>query len=414
MKGLLKITLIATSLALSLTACSEKSKDAEPGSDNRIQVSAQMKSSELTDAAEQLVSPYTFMLADKVLDQALEKDSGNIKAQFYKNFLKRAMAMKGIAKRIAPLQKSAKQKADYDKWMTEFPESPLKSFLLDGKEDIHTYSQFADLIADYNRGLNEFRKFLKVNQNAELTLNLNPYVFEKEINQELVNSCTWTGENGNYDIHCSYMNVAQKKLNVADMIALRQMTSGEMLYWSFYTAYDASVVEKAFENDQMKNKSQKEILAYFQAQPSVGQLRKDHTLNLIPEIGSDFSAAAKWALQYQDRVCPKGSGSLNQRKGYLFKNGICADHGSADSTDKALSLIDQAMAGVFSVEIKKQGQTVDQIQMNLVQFVTAPPSDLKNIMPSQVDDYGVVTDWTDSKMGGLFPNGDISKLKQAK
>ena len=413
MKGLLKTTLIATSLALALSACSEKSKESS-GTENRIQVSAQMKSSELTDAAEQLVSPYTFMLADKVLDQALEKDGGNIKAQFYKNFLKRAMAMKGIAKRIAPLQKTPKQKADYDKWVNEFPESPLKSFLLDGKEDIHTYSQLADVLADYNRALNDFRKFLKVNQNAELTLNLNPYVFEKEINQELVNSCTWTGENGNYDIHCNYLNVAQKKLNVADMIALRQMTSGEMLYWSFYTAYDASVIEKAFETDQMKDKTQQEVLAYFQAQPSVGQLRKDHTLNLFPEIGSDFSAAMKWALQYQDRVCPKGPNVLNQRKGFLFKNGICAEPGTASSTEKTLSLIDKAVGGVFSLGIKKHGQTVDHIQTNLVQFVTAPPSDLKNVMPKQVDASGTVTDWTDRTMGGLFPDGDIYKLNESK
>jgi hypothetical protein len=412
MKSILKTTVLATSLVLALGACSEKDKN-DNGGDGRIQVSAKMKSDELTEAAEQLVSPYTFMLADKVLDMAIEKDGTNTKAQFYKAFLKRAMVFKGIAKRVAPMMaKNPQQKLEYDRTVKDFPESPLKKFLLDGKEDIHSYSQLQSVLSDYSQALNDFRKFLKLNQNAELTLNLNPYVFEKEINQELVNSCTWTGENGSYDVHCDHVTVAQKKINVADMIALRQMTSGEMLYFSIYTAYDMSTIEQALSSGQLTNATPQQTLAYYKSLPSVAKLRQNHTLNLIPEIGSDFSAALKWAIQYQDRVCPKGEGQSNQRKGFLFKNGVCIKSGT--EVDKGLALLDQAMSGIFTNDIKEKDQTVDQIRVNLVGFVTAPPTDLKNVLPTELDASGKATEWTDKTMGGLFPDGDIHKLNRNK
>lgn len=114
MKTILKTTVLATSLVLALTACSEKEDK------TKIHADASMKADELADAGEQLVSPYTFMLSDKVFDMALEKDPSNKKAQFYKAFVKRMMVLKGIVKRIAPLMNasSPKQKADYEKFKT--------------------------------------------------------------------------------------------------------------------------------------------------------------------------------------------------------------------------------------------------------------------------------------------------------
>ncbi|MGZ3748922.1 MAG: hypothetical protein ACXWRE_15710, partial [Pseudobdellovibrionaceae bacterium] len=324
---------------------------------------------------------------------------------------------KGIANRIAPMiqASSPRQQADYEKWKKQFPESPLKSFLLDGPEDIKSYSQLMTVLADYNSALNDFRKFLKINTgNLELTLNLNPHIFEKEINEEAAKSCTATqGSEGQVDVDCQYSGIAQKKVNTADLIALRQATGGEMLYWSIYTAYDLSTVEEIAKNAELKTKTPQEVLAYYKSLPSIAKLNKGQMLSLIPELGSDFSASVKWAQQYQDRLCPKGLDVPNQRRGYLFKDGLCVK--TDNESEKALAMIDKVFSGIFTQPIlDDNSQQKDQIRVNLVGFLKNPPQDLKNILPESVDQEGQATQWSDPTIGGLFPDGDVSKLSRKK
>lgn len=414
MKTIMKTTILATSLVLALAACSEKKDDS--AEKTRVHADATMKSDELADAGEQLVSPYTFMLSDRVFDMALEKNPDNKKAQFYKNFVKRLMVLKGIGRRIAPMmrQGSQEQIAGYEKWKREFPNSPLKTFLLDGPEDISSYSQLVDVLHDYNLALNDFRKFLKLNAGIQLTLNLNPHIFGKTIDEELAQSCVAVdGPDNSVTVECAYSGIAQKQVNAADLIALRQITSGEILYWSMMTSYELSTIEQIGRNPLVEKMTPQERLAYYKTFPSIAKLRTDNTLTLIPEIGSDFSAAMKWAKQYQANICPKGVNAKNQRRGFLFKDGVCIKH--IQDTDKGLALLDQALSGVFTTPIKNdQDQTVDQIRVNLVGFLKNPPADLKNILPDEVNEKGEATRWTDNTIGGLFPDGDVHKLNKNK
>lgn len=414
MKTMLKTSVLATSLVMALTACSEKKNNSEDKI--RIQATAAMKSEELAEAGEQLVSPYTFMLSDKVFDMALEKDPNNKKAQFYKNFVKRFMVLKGVAKRIAPLVKKGtpEQVADYQKWQREFPESPLKNFLLDGTEDITSSSQLADILHDYNLALNDFRKFLKMNAGMELTLNLNPHIFEKEINESLVNSCVTVGDQETgVNVECSTSGIAQKQMNSADLIALRQLTGGEMLYWSILTAYDYSVLEKISNDPKYTEMTPPQQAAYLNSLPSVAKLRKDHTLSLIPELGSDFSAAIKWARKYHANICPMGQDTRNQRRGFLFKDGICVP--VTNESEKNLALLDQALGGVFSMPVKnEQGETVREVRVNVVGFLKNPPKELKDLMPESVDQEGKTLKLKDPTVGGLFPDGYPLDLQSSK
>jgi hypothetical protein len=421
---LFKSAVLATSLVLALTACTDqkgtRSKDKDKAGDS-AQTPTQptvitadattMNADELADAGEQLVGPYTFMLADKVFDLALEKDSKNMKAQFYKNFIKRAMVMKGILTRIRPLMAKAtvKQREDYERTIKQLPESPMKKFLLDGKEDIASYAQVVDLASDYAHAINDFRKFAKANQGLELTLNLNPHIFEKQISEEAANSCTMVqNSEKQYEFNCDYTAIAQKRINAADMIALQQMAAGEVMYWSLFTSYDISTLVPVVEDPSYKTLTAQQQLAKIKALPSVAKLRKDQTLSLIPELGSDFSAAVKWAMRYQDRVCPKGENVLNQRRGFLFRDGVCVIKN--DDTQKAISTLDQVLAGDYMAPIKNNdGQTVDMIRIDLMAFVKNPPQDLKNVLPESVDDKGAVTAWSDKTFGGLFPDGDVDK-----
>jgi tetratricopeptide (TPR) repeat protein len=421
MKPNLATSLIMLSLVIAFTGCGAKKED-KPA-EVTIQANDGMKAEDLAESGEALVSPYTFMLADRVFTMALAKDPDNKKAKFYQTFIKRMMVLKGIVSRIAPLVRAGtpEQQADYERWKKEFPESPLRAFLMDGPEDLTKNAQIVDVLSDYQNALNDFRKFLKANPDLELTLNLNPHVFEKEISSTLANSCKWERNPGweqNPDrlrgpitVVCDYSAAAQKKINAADVVAIRQITGGEMYLMSLYTAYDISTILEISQNQQLKKMTPPEVLSYYKSLPSIAKIRKEQTLSLIPELGSDFSAAVKWAKQYQYRICPKGESSRNQRPGFLFKDGLCVNPNSKDEAN--LVRLDQALAGIFSAPIlNADEEQVDEIRTNIVGFFANPPKDLKDLLPESVDAKGRVTQWADKTFGGLFPDGDIGRIRQ--
>ena len=79
-KNIVKKYLLTIALASSigLTACQKAADKVTEKSPQKVSVNDQMNSDELTNAAEQLVGPYTFMLAYKTAVLAVEKDPTNI------------------------------------------------------------------------------------------------------------------------------------------------------------------------------------------------------------------------------------------------------------------------------------------------------------------------------------------------
>jgi tetratricopeptide (TPR) repeat protein len=438
MKAKYTTAFILLALVVAFTGCGDKKEDKNP--EVIIHADEKMSAEELAESGEALVSPFTFMLADRVFTMALAKDPENKKAQFYKNFVKRLMVLKGIVRRIAPLARAgtAQQRADYEDWKKQFPESPLKTFLLDGPEDLTREAQLVDVLTDYQKALNDFRKFLKVNSNMELTLNLNPYVFEKDIKTDLANSCRSESSSDSSDsagpgtgsghvrgnghgigdgdgtpreivVRCYSWGVAQKKVNAADLVAIRQMTGGEIYFMAMYTAYDISTFVEISKNQELKTMTPPEVLKYYKSLPSLGKLRKEQTLGMIPELGSDLSAAIKWAKQYQDRICPGGAGSSNQRPGFLFKDGLCVNPTQKD--EQNLARLDHALAGIFSAPLyNSREEQIGEIRTNALGFFANPPQELKALLPESVDSKGQVTQWSDKTFGGLFPDGDIDRI----
>lgn len=441
----MRTTVLATSLILALTACSEKNKpknkeepkklevtvpasetsqDTKGGSpqgaskqdtsDVQVKVDDQIvvEADALADAGEQLVGPYTFMLADKVFDSALAADPNNKKAQFYKAFLKRLMVFKGIATRIRPITRQEGNIKELNRLTAEVPNAPLKTFLLDGKEDLKSIRDVMSFIGEYKRALNDFRKFTKANLTLELTLNLNPHVFQQEISKQMSENCEVVqNPDQSYQVKCDYLTAAQKKINSADMLALSQSTSGELLMWSLYTAYDVTNLVRLSNDMSYQAKSPEQQLEVLKNLPSLARLRKDQTLSLIPEMGADFSAAMKWALQYQKNLCPHGAEtSKRNRPGHLFNEGLCVE--DMNETQKTLAILDQVLTGPISQPITKEnGEVAGEIRVDAMAFLKNPPKDLKLLLPSAVNEKGDVTEFgSDKTLGGLLPDGDADRL----
>lgn len=428
MKPMLKTTVLATSLILALTACSEK-KEAHKRegpeklvvtipqqNPDEIQVAVDEKTvvdaAELADAAEQLVGPYTFMLADRVFDSALAADPNNKKAQFYKSFLKRFMVFRGIAKRIRPITRAQGNLTELDRQTAEFPNSPLKNFLVDGKEDIKNVSQVIDVIADYKNAINDFRKFTKTNLSLELTLNLNPHIFQQEITRRASESCAVSEiPDKSFRVTCDYQSISQKKINSADMVVLSQMAGGELLMWSFYTAYDLTTLTKLSKDYEYQAKSPQEQLAYLKSLPSIAKLRNDQTLSMIPEIGADISGAIKWAVKYQNDLCRNGQDSaIANRPGFLINRGVCIENIS--ETKNSLVQLDQILRGTINIPTHNdQGEVISNTRMDLMAFLKNPPKDLKQLLPTAVNDENYVTEFgPDKTLGGLLPDGNADKF----
>lgn len=401
---------LCTTLLFSLVSCGNKSESIK-SEKTTVTATASMQADELTSAGEQLVTPYTFMLADKVFDMALEKDPRNVKAQFYKKFLARLLIFKGIYARLTPeLLKTEETKNEYNKSIQKMPDSALKTFLLDGKPDLRTAKDLQDLMVKYVQTISDFRKFLVKNADAEMDLNLNPYVFEEKIKEEMAQSCQVLSNNSQrVEVECDSSAAAKIKINSADLIVLRQMTAGEVLMWSFYTSYSVENLEKVISARDTNKLSEDEFIKLAKETPKLGDLRADHSLKLIPDLAADMVSAAKWAVKYQDRLCPLGYGKTDQRKGFLVKNGVCVD--LRDNVQAQLKMIESIVAGPAKMEILNKRGEQQTTTVDYMAIFRNPIASVKDVTPDSTLDCSIKGGPT---AFGIFPNGDAVNFVSTK
>lgn len=410
-KHTLSVALVTLAFGAFLSACGEKEIiRVEGGPKATISADATMESGALADAGEQLVSPYTFMLADKVFDMALQNDPNNMKALFYKKLLKRSMVFKGIVTRIRPFVKQHGDMTKLEENIETLPHSALRTFLLEGREDIDTTSKIQDVLVQYTQAVNEFRKFLKDNPDLELTLNLNPYLFEKTIKDEVMKSCVVINSSENQlDVECNLKDVATVKINSADAVALSQIAAGEVLYYSVFTSYSLEGIE-SLGDYRSDVETEEERIAKLSSLPKFGKLRGDESMSLIRSLGVDFSVAAKWALRYQQQLCPETSESNLKRKGFLFKDGICIK--DVNEAQRNLALLDAALNGVISIQVEDSAGAPKNVNLDVFAMSNNPVQDLRSVFPTDFNECGVATGFGDKTLGGTFPDADADMLLQ--
>lgn len=408
MKSQILKALVIIAIAGQLACQSKKDSKLELSKTSKIvSANANMSSEELTDAAEQLLTPTQFMHADKILDLALEKDPENLKAQFYKNFLKGFVANKGILTRIKPLVRQYGNITEYEKSISSMPNVHLKKFLTAGNEDMTSVKDIQNWFSDYQLALNDFRKFLIVNQNATLTLELNAQALEASLKDPNSYNCenVSTGD-GNYTFKCDMTEVGHRTLTTPDLIAIRQMTAGWILYLNFFTAYSFEGVEM-FKTVELKpNTSAQEIEKLIsEKMPAFGKLRQNHLLKEVVPMGSDFVNAGRWVIQYQNQICPQGVTKPQQRKGALFHEGLCVS--DANQALKSLALVEQVLTQRMKVDFGTQGE---KVEVDYMALFNNPVENLLSLTPATYDSCGQAITLKDPSFGGMFPNKDAEKF----
>jgi hypothetical protein len=402
-------------LLFNLSACQQNEKITEkiiekkidnPSSERLIKIDESMNDDELADAGEQLMVIHTVPLAEKAFKMALLKNPDNLKAQFYtEGFLKNYTVMKGILTRIKPLVRNHGKIKNLEKIISELPSVPLRKFLLDGKEDIETLADVQNFLSDQQTNWNNFRKWLIKNYDKSLTLNLDPFWLAINSGIEAKHSCQYIDEKEGKAI-CNYDNVFQKKLAPPDLMALRQMVAGQVLFYNIYTAYNYDGLDQLYKFDPKDSLTTEQKYKYLlKVAPNIYTLRDRHLMGETLSIGADLAEAFRYAIKYKDQLCPKGDGQTRQRPGYLVVDGICVNN-----TDNKLDLFDQALKGVTSMKLVKNGNAKgssspvekEEVRVDVFSWFRKPVKDLKALGPARFNECGEGEGLLDKTFGGFF------------
>jgi hypothetical protein len=415
MKSLQKLTLLC--LLTGLVACQPNEKVTEkiiekpienPVKEKLVKIDESMTDDELADAGEQLMLIHTVPLAEKAFNMALIKNPDNLKAQFYtEGFLKNYTVFKGILTRIKPLVRSQGKIKELEKSINEIPNIPLRKFLLDGKEDIATLADIQVFLTEQQTNWNNFRKWLIKNYDKTLTLNLDPFWLVVNAGVESRHTCEIIDEKEGKAI-CNYNNVFQKKLSPADLMGLRQMVAGQVLFYNFYTAYSFEGFDKLAKFDPQGRLTAEQKYNYLVAvAPNTLTLREKNLMKETLHIGADLAQAVKYAVQYKDQLCPKGPGQVRQRPGFLIHDGICVE-----KHEEALEKLELALNGIMTVKMEKNTQTyweprptVD-VKVDFFAWFRNPVKDLKSLGPVRYNECGEGEGLMDKTFGGFFVEGN--------
>lgn len=424
MKNLKQKSLLPVLMATFILNACTKEKEVirevpAPAVDSKVTGTSDAES--LAMAGEQLIAPTTFFLAHQVLELALSKDPNNKRAQLYHHFLAPMMEFKGVLTRIKPFTRSYGDIGKLDSFINNSPNSPLKKWLTEGKEDLSTTKDIQDLIIRYREKMDGFRKFLKSNPELDITLYMNPDVFSNYLKENAFsNHCAFVKKHDdwqnpyedNWSIECNWVGLVSRQLTPADTLALSQVVAGNVLFLGIYSNYGMDGAEKLIKLQQNGNELQPSFVqTVLESEKSFGQLRADHNFGILKTLGSDASAAFKYMAQYQSTLCPKmpespwwmKSGA--RRPGYVFEQGLCVN--TSEEAFRNLAILDQALTGVTKAMVKDAQDRPYELTFNAFIWAEKPVADLRTIAPKSYNSCGQVVAYRDSTMGGILPNADM-------
>lgn len=418
--------ILSSAVCLSLVvACAPKSNTSRVV-DTKTITNSDLKPSEKAEqlalAAEQLMGPFSFMLADQVAEQALQIDSKNQRAQLLRSLLKPFMKFKGIVPRIKVALKDRNKLDQFEKDLNKFPKSSFRTFVEDnssGQPEIKDEKTAQDFLVEVRNSFNDLREFAKKNKDIKLTLNYNVSDWQKRI-EETSRDCAYEQvEKGIFQIDCTDLSDSmQVKVDQAEMEALQHIAAGYVFYMNMFTSYDFTGLEKI---SKLQPNNDAERIAQIKSEPSLYTLRNDNNLGDLPKMGTDVVAGARWANQLKSELCPKGEISKKNRKGFVLREGLCvADQakdidGRIQPINVVLTQVEDVLNGGL-MAYKYFDPSTSAVQATLID-VTAwnrkPVQDLKTLLPVEFNSCGNSTKLGDATLGGIYPKGDANEIETA-
>lgn len=434
MKLQIKSLLLCTGLMMSLNACSPRQTDvnavtkanakaqadAAKAGKVMISVSSRLSTEALISSGEQLMTAHTLNYADRAFEIAIKKDPSNVKAQLYHAFLKRFMVFRGVYTRLTPMAQRYGYIADMVAKFKRIPaESPLHDFLSKkgpNASDFQSEEDIQNLLNDYKTALQDFRTFVTAHQDLDLQLSMNSLMFGDQSLEKDDSQCKVLPKSTQMEatIECNKKDSTAVKVNIADLMVLKQEAAGEILLLSLVDAYSMKGGIQVAQEIGAKKLSATQVAQMIESRVDL-KLMKNQSLKDIRALGSDMSVAAKWAVKYHDSLCPANTTTQYPRQGYLVKEGVCADQ---DKLSADIALLDQALAGVtavnWTVESEDGQSHAYTANVNILAPLDKPVQDLRSVgVKTWSADGSAPTALRDATLGGLFPEGNADSFLPA-
>jgi hypothetical protein len=419
---------------ISITACSSNKTDSNKPGFSKVRIdsegikndralSSSEKAEKLALAAEQLVTAQSFMYANEVADAALAVDANNKRAQLIKNLIAPAMEMKGILTRIKPLaERNAESKAEYDKAIlnvSKIPNSAIKKFLMDNGTPIKNENQAQTVISGVQQKWTGLRMWLKANKNIEMSLNIPAEYSEQAIRTQIRDCDVQVVETGVYDLECDLSGALTVKLNQADLEAAQQIVAGNEIMLNLYNGYNLSgsiAIADKYKNQRGVTKL---VIDDLLRTSEFGVLRDGQGIRNILSMGLDAVAGIRYAQKIQSELCPRGEHAKGNRKGYLFKEGLCVQQdnatlGNGSSTYQTfgdlMKTIELALNGsnITQTFRGRLGEIETEIKPSAI--FANPIQNVRSLTPLRYDRCGKVVGTRDATLGGVFVNGDANAV----
>jgi hypothetical protein len=435
MKRKIALSLIC---ALAMGACTrgqvrDKNKTITVDSEgivNDKSLSSAEKGERLALAAEQLLTPASFMYANDVADVALSYDKNNMRAQLIKVLVKPAILSKGILVRVKPLMESTERgKQEYQKMIEDsakWPNNALVKFAFDGQADIKTEADAQKFIAGIAKAYDDQRLFFKNHKDLELTLHVPDMWQASEIDSRAKDCQAEKQAAGNYSVTCDFSNLLEYKINRAENESAQQIAAGMEMFVTLYNGYRADGVIDYLKSIQGRDESQisgRETFEQLLKNKRFGTVRDNKALKSVLALGLDGVAGTRWAMAMQAELCKNGMDSRSQeanRPGYVIKDGICIDttnrNEDGQSVDQVLNTVEMALRGgilnaTFTVnEGANFGKQVNT-RLRPAAIFSNPIQDVRDLGPfTYSQDGGSVTAFGDKTIGGIFVNGDGNEI----
>ncbi|MEK2689759.1 hypothetical protein [Bdellovibrio sp. GT3] len=402
MKKMIKTIVMCSALAATLSACSEAPKKEKV----LVEVNNSKSADELTEAGEQLVAPYTLNLAYRAFEMALEKNPQDMKAKFYQKFLKRFMVLRGFGTNVKPFVQKVGDIQQYEQQMKGLPSYPMKKFLMTPEKSapIQSESGVQKTLIEYRKALVEFRQFIAENPELTLDLKMNPYVFQAQINDRLEQNCVIieNGENSRYE--CDLDQASTVRVNIADLMVLKQEAAAEILYVTIYTSYNMDGFTEYSKEIEGKALTQQQITEGIMSKMNLNVLDKEG-LKSIKSIATDMLVAVKWVQKYSDKLCNQN------RKNHLIENGDAFCFTANVEFQKNMTQAEQAINGAITVDLGNSTTT----SVNALALFNNPVASLKELAPATWSADGQkIESFRDKTMGGILVNGDADQVLKTK
>ena len=433
MKLQIKSILLCTGLMMSLNACSPRQTDlnavtkantkadaaATKAGRERISISSMMSADGLVAAGEKLMTAHTLNYANHAFELALKKDPQNMKAALYLAFLKRFMVFRGLYTRLAPMAQKYGYAADLAEKLNKIPKtSPLHDFFTRSAPNtpvFQTEEDIQNLLNQYKTALQDFRTFVTAHQDLDLQLSMNSLMFGDQSMEKDDSQCKVFPKASQADatVECTKSVSSTVKVNIADLMVLKQEAAGEILLLSLVNSYSLKGAAQVAKDISTQKLSASQVAQMIESRVDL-KLSKTQSLTDIRALGSDMSVAAKWAVKYHDSLCPS-TNTQYPRQGYLVKEGVCTDQ---DKLSADVALVDQALAGLapvnWSIE-SEDGQTHEySANVNILAPLDKPAQDLRSLGVKTWNAQGTSpTALRDNTLGGLFPEGNADSFLPA-